>query len=190
MGLSCGAHRQEYYRHAFATCCLRFANEIAATVDQKALYLATAHASAPSQSNSLPPLMCGSGYQWMRGDGSLFAIKPKRPSTPLPVVFFWGTPAWGVLDYAVHTFFVSRILVNMNVPPVYHPVCVVLGSFFIDKVPCGPCFSMVRWPRGNWHVAMTRFSWTRQASVSFCDKSPLSAPSNCCSFCTRLVYPP
>jgi hypothetical protein len=63
-------------------------------------------AHAPSQSNSLPPLSrAGSGYRWTRGDGTkpVFAIKPERPSFS-PSSLISGTPAWGVLDYAVHTF--------------------------------------------------------------------------------------
>ena len=41
----------------------------------------------------------------------VFAIKPERPSFS-PSSLISGTPAWGVLDYAVHTFiafFVSTI---------------------------------------------------------------------------------
>jgi hypothetical protein len=42
----------------------------------------------------------------------LVAIKPERPS---PLYSgrrrFSVMPAWGVLDYAVHTFAVSRVLV-------------------------------------------------------------------------------
>ncbi|KAN0105488.1 hypothetical protein V8E52_010982 [Russula decolorans] len=44
----------------------------------------------------------GSGYHWTRGDGTkpVFAIKPERPSFSSSS----RMPAWGVLDYAVHTF--------------------------------------------------------------------------------------
>jgi hypothetical protein len=32
----------------------------------------------------------------------VFAIKPERPFLPSSLIS--GTPMWGVLDYAVHTF--------------------------------------------------------------------------------------
>jgi hypothetical protein len=67
----------------------------------------------------------GSGYHWTRGDGTkpVFAIKPERPSFSSSSQM----PAWGVLDYAVHTFcfrfFVSRILlVLVNI----YEFCVLL----------------------------------------------------------------
>lgn len=67
------------------------------------LHLATAH--APSRSNSLPLSCMAQGTVGTRRDRSLFAIKPERPLDSLFLSsHFRGWLAWGVLDYAVHTF--------------------------------------------------------------------------------------
>ena len=139
----------------------------------------------------------GSGYRWTRGDGTkpVFAIKPESPSFS-PSSLISGTSAWGVLDYAVHTFrffslfFVSRILLVKYMS--FASFLPSLGGFhfvsLIGRLPSSCRAAMMArrvscpWPRGGRTLTCqptccSAAGWIRTMLKTVITRGPLPSPS-------------